>query len=502
MKRYLRKLSIIHYPLFISAVLLVACSEDITTQTVMVEEGMPINIASTYPVASNTRAAIDNGFVADDAVGIFVVDYDKEGNPGTLALNGNRGNNVKFAYDGSQWTANYQMYWADGHTPADFYGYYPFDQSMQSVTEYTFAVSRRQDSDATTTGSAGYEASDLLWAKTENVSPTTETINLQYKHLMAGVTVTLEMGTGFETSEWAGLDKTVQIENTILGGSVDLSKGTTTVSDDAKSVAITPLLYNNTWRAVVFPQTVAAKKVIASVTVDNQIYQLKKDASVTYQSGKMHNITITVNKRTDTGDYEFVLTADDIVAWVDDPQLHDGLVRQYTIITLKEAGTLKAEVDKVCRDYGLLRNLKVAGPMNADDRSFIQGNLKALQNVNMLEVEMEDGILNGFYMLTQLQHFVFPAKGIWKIDYHAFEGCALIGSLTIPEGVTELRQCAFWGNKLRGTLTLPSTLKIMEEAFYGNELSGELLLPDGLEEIDGPRGKFSELFISPPLLRK
>ena len=502
MKRYLRKLSIIHYPLFISAVLLVACSEDITTQTVMVEEGMPINIASTYPVASNTRAAIDNGFVADDAVGIFVVDYDKEGNPGTLALNGNRGNNVKFAYDGSQWTANYQMYWAAGHTPADFYGYYPFDQSMQSVTEYTFAVSRRQDSDATTTGSAGYEASDLLWAKTENVSPTTETINLQYKHLMAGVTVTLEMGTGFETSEWAGLDKTVQIENTILGGSVDLSKGTTTVSDDAKSVAITPLLYNNTWRAVVFPQTVAAKKVIASVTVDNQIYQLKKDASVTYQSGKMHNITITVNKRTDTGDYEFVLTADDIVAWVDDPQLHDGLVRQYTIITLKEAGTLKAEVDKVCRDYGLLRNLKVAGPMNADDRSFIQGNLKALQNVNMLEVEMEDGILNGFYMLTQLQHFVFPAKGIWKIDYHAFEGCALIGSLTIPEGVTELRQCAFWGNKLRGTLTLPSTLKIMEEAFYGNELSGELLLPDGLEEIDGPRGKFSGTLHFPSSVKK
>ena len=33
--------------------LFVACSEDITNQTAIVEEGIPINIASTYPVAAN-----------------------------------------------------------------------------------------------------------------------------------------------------------------------------------------------------------------------------------------------------------------------------------------------------------------------------------------------------------------------------------------------------------------------------------------------------------------
>ncbi len=489
------------YYICLLAVLLLACSEEVTVSTSYQEENLPIQIASTYPVAGvNTRAAIENGFLADDAVGIFVVDYDKGGNPGALALNGNRGNNVKFTYDGSKWTANYQMYWADGHTPADFYGYYPFDQSMQSVTDYSFAVSRRQDSDATTTGSDGYEASDLLWAKTENVSPTTETINLQYKHLMAGVTVTLEMGTGFETSEWVGLDKTVQIENTILGGSVDLSKGTTTVSGDAKSVAITPLLYNNTWRAVVFPQTVAAKKVIASVTVDGQTYQLKKDASVTYQSGKMHNITITVNKRTDSGKYEFVLSADDVVAWLDDPTLHDGLVRQYTIVTLKEAGTLKEEIDKLCYEYDKLNSLKINGPMNADDRMFIKENLMALRDVNMFNVQMEDGYLDGFENHEFLQHFVFPAKGIRVIGENAFYSCRLMGALDIPEGVEVIKQWAFAGpfpldftgelsnydqSNLHGSLTLPSTLKRIEAAAFAfNRFSGELRLPEGIEYID------------------
>ena len=447
---------------------------------------MPIVIEATYPVAGvSTRATIDNGFVADDAVGIFVVDYDSDGQPGELSLKGNRGNNVKLTYDGSKWTANYQMYWADGQTPADFYGYYPFDQAMQSTGDYPFSVSRRQDSDATTTAAAGYEQSDLLWAKAEKVAPTTETIYLQYKHLMAGVTVSLEMGTGFAATEWAGLDKTVQIENTVLSGSIDLASGTMKVSEDGQATAITPLLYNNTWRAVVFPQTVGAGKTIASVTVDGQSYKLVKDAAITYQSGKMHKMTITVNKRTDTGKFSFELTSDDIVVWMDDPNLHDGLVRQYTSVTLKEAGTLQTEIDKVCDDYDQLASLKISGPMNGDDRRFIQEKLLNLRDVNMSQVDMEDGRLGGFSEHRRLQHFIFPNKGIRIIEGHAFFWAPLLGDLIIPEGVETIEGEAFMDCGMKGGLSLPSTLKRIEYgAFAFNQLTGELRLPDGIEYLD------------------
>lgn len=485
MKRYLRKLSIIHYPLFISAALLVACSEDITTQAVMMEEGMPINIASTYPVASNTRATIDNGFVQGDAVGVFVVDYDKNGNPGELALKGNRGNNVKFTYDGAKWTANYQLYWANSQTPADFYGYYPYDLSMQSTDDYTFTVSRHQDAEATTTAASGYEASDLLRAKTEKVSPTTETINLQYKHLMAGVTVTLERGTGFETTEWANLAKTVQIENTILTGSVNLATGVTMVSGDAKAASITPLLYNNTWRAIVFPQTIAAGKTVASVTVDGHPYQLVKNVAITYQNGKMHKMTIKVDRSAETGTYTFSLTGDDVVAWIDDPQLHDGLVRQYSVVTLQKAGTLKEEVDKICDDYSKLASLKISGPMNSDDRSFIQEKLLNLRDVNMFDVEMEDGRLGGFSEHRRLQHFIYPKRGIHTIEGHAFFWAPLLGDLIIPEGVEVIEGEAFMDCGMKNGLSLPSTLKRIEyAAFSFNHFTGELRLPEGIEYID------------------
>ena len=465
--------------------LFVACSEDITTQTAIVEEGMPINIASTYPVAANTRAVIDNGFVSGDAVGVFVVDYDSDGNPGTLALKGERAGNIRFTYDGSKWTANYQLYWKNSSTPADFYGYYPYDMYMESPTNYAFSVSRRQDSDASTTGAAGYEASDLLRAKTEKVSPTTETINLQYKHLMAGVTVTLEMGTGFESAEWAGLEKTVQIENTILSGSVNLTTGTTTVSDESKAMAITPLFYNDTWRAIVFPQSVAAGKTIASVTIDGRSYQLVKDATITYQSGKMHKMTIKVDRSAETGKYAFSLTGDDVVAWIDDPMLHDGLVRQYTVVTLKEAGTLKEEIDKICDDYNKLSSLKIVGPMNGEDRSFIRDFLLNLRDVNMALVEMEDGRLGGFSEHKRLQHFIFPSKGIRIIEEHAFFWDPLIGDLIIPEGVEVIESEAFRDCGMKGSVSFPSTLKRIEgAAFAFNGLTGELRLPEGIEYLD------------------
>ena len=466
------------------SLLMAACTDEIANNSDGQDKTMPIDISSSYPTQATTRASMENGFTDGDAVGIFVVDYNADGSVGIPELKGERTGNIKFGYDGSRWTANYQLYWKSKSTPADFYGYYPYNQQLQSVTDYTFSISQRQDASATSTNAAGYEQSDLLWAKAEKVTPTTETITLQYKHLMAGVTVMLEEGTGFGEEEWAALDKTIQIENTIVSGTVDLSVGSVNV-DSGEAVAITPLAYNGVWRAVVYPQTVAAGKTLVSVTIEGQTYQLTKDVATTYLSGKMHNVTIMVNKSAATGDYSLELVADDIVAWVDDPDLHDGLVRQYTIVTLKTAGTLKDEVDKVCDNYDNLTSLKIVGPMNSDDRRFIGEHLMNLRDVNMNDVQMEDGRLGGFAHHERLQHFVFPKQGIHTIEGHAFFWVPLLGDLIIPEGVEVIEGEAFMDCGMRGRISFPSTLKRIEYgAFAFNKLVGELRLPDGIEYID------------------
>ena len=279
--------------------MMTSCSDEMR-QAVSFAEDLPIHISAEYPVKGVATRATDNGFVQDDAIGLFIVDYNSDGTPVELVMKGNRADNVKFEFNGASWSANYQLYWANKSTPADFYGYYPFNSAMQSATEYPFAVYTNQD--GTTADKANYEQSDFLWAKAEKVQPTTDAVQLSYKHLMAGITIQLQMGAGFDAAEWAGLEKTVLVDNVKNNGSINLQTGKVTLADGAEETSITPLIYDNVWRAVVIPQTIAAGKRVLNITVDGKNYGLVKSEAVQYVGGKMHNFTVSVNKNTATGD--------------------------------------------------------------------------------------------------------------------------------------------------------------------------------------------------------
>ena len=92
--------------------LMLGCAERDDVTGVDVHKS-PIRISSDYPLTGyQTRATVDGGFVAGDEMGVFVVDYDEEGNPGTMMLQGNRASNIRFTMqDDGSWTAPVQLYW-------------------------------------------------------------------------------------------------------------------------------------------------------------------------------------------------------------------------------------------------------------------------------------------------------------------------------------------------------------------------------------------------------
>ena len=92
------------------------------------------------------------------------------------------------------------------------------------------------------------------------------------------------------------------------------------------------------------------------------------------------------------------------------------------------------------------------------------------------------------YLRPETQGTLTLGKNLRTIGKAAFSGCAFTGSLTIPEGVTEIANGTFSSSRsngmFTGTLTLPSTLKtIGAEAFAYTDFSGELLIPDGVTSI-------------------
>lgn len=467
----------------------------------------------------------DAGFCDGDAVGIYIVDYNGS-TAGELLDAGNRADNVKHTFDEAayKWIPSYDIYWKDDKTHIDVYGYYPYSMP-DNIAAYAFNVEKDQSTSAAYGKLGGYEASDFLWGKAENVAPTDKVIKLGFRHMMASARITLAEGTGFAEGEWAEVEKQVLVLNTTRSATIDLATGVATPVGEVPSTGTIPYSDGNDFRAIVVPQEVAAGTPLLSITVGGTPYLFKKDEAFTYISSKQHNFTITVNKRETGGGYEFVLTSESITAWENDSVSHDATAREYIVIDVPEAGTLEECIAAAGKEYTKVKNLKVTGQINATDFYFMRDKMDILQALNLKEVKI---VAEGEYAADVIPNRAMNEKGslmrlvlpdqIIKIDKGAFNECSnLVGSLIIPEGVTHIEGGAFSGCKsMTGTLSLPSTLEyiggtqyageggafrecgfscnlilpsklkvISREAFYCCfNLYGELHLPDGLQRLE------------------
>ena len=256
----------------------------------------PIAISGSINQEYATRAN-DEGFCNGDVVGIYVVDYDGQ-TPGELRNEGNRADNVRFTFNEGTytWVPAYEIYWKDKSTHVDIYGYYPWGVP-EDVENYIFEVKKDQRKEAANGQMGGYEASDFLWGKAADNSPTANVIRLGFNHKMASARITLVEGSGFNEGEWAAAQKQVIVLNTARKSTINLKTGVVTASDEIASTGTIPYKSGDDYRAIIVPQTVPAGTNLLSVTIDGESYFLKKSEAFVYNPSKQHNFTITVNKR-------------------------------------------------------------------------------------------------------------------------------------------------------------------------------------------------------------
>lgn len=225
---------------------------------------------------AQTRAT-DTSFESGDNIGLFV-------SYGSLVSSGNFVSNQQFTYSSGAWSTNPKIYWKDGSTKANFYCYYPY-ATVSNPLSYSFSVKKDQST------LANYKASDLIWGKSENVTPTESAISISTKHLMSNLVVTLKAGDGYTSSEFSSAAKAVTITGVKTAAAVNLSTGAVTASGTASS--ITPQPSGGTFKALVIPQTVSTTNLL-TVTVGSNTYQLEK--AFTFKAGTIHNMEVTVNK--------------------------------------------------------------------------------------------------------------------------------------------------------------------------------------------------------------
>lgn len=486
----------LHWSLFLFGWLTVAsCVEDEEYLAPSVAHSGE-KIAISGEIVQQSRVRInDDGFCNGDEVGIYIVDY-ADGKPGPLLDEGNRADHLRHTYDeaNNQWVPARDIYWKDKYTHVDVYGYYPYAEPV-SVKAYAFEVQQDQKTPAESGRMGGYEASDFLWAKATDAAPTEKIIRLRFGHQMAGVRVTLTEGPGWEAGEWAKAQKQVLVQHTVRKSEINLADGTITPVGGAPEDGIIPLYDGTDYRAVVVPQSLAAQVPLFTLTVNNETYQFKKPEVFQYLSGKLHNFTIQVKKRADTGGLEFKLQSESITVWESDNVTHDATARAYVVVHVDQPGTLKECIVAAGKKYEELKNLKVTGTIDQRDFEFMKTEMTRLQALNLKEVEI---VAYSFYPAHEIPSSAFDGKTslirimlpdqLKGIGSQAFSGCKnLAGSLIIPEGVTQIADWAFYEcSSLTGTLSLPSTLRVIRKyAFYGTKFTCPLILPENLEELGG-----------------
>lgn len=482
--------------------LLTGCLSEPDFEPVTVEGGIEIQLEGSI-LQEATKVNAD-GFEDGDALGLYAVNY-TDGNQaaGTLLTEGNQADHVKYVFNESawQWTPVHPVYYKDVNTNVDLYVFYPHAEP-DNVDAWNFEVQKDQSSAETQSGLGGYEASDFLWGKAENVTPTEAKVKVKLAHKMAGVEVILQQGDGFGEGEYENVEKYVLATGTTRKAAINMATGSVTPIGGAQSTGIVMCpQVDGSFRAIVVPQTVLAETQLFSITLGGVAYTFRKDSDFTYEAGKVSTFTIRVSRKVPSGEYELELADVSISPWKEDINTHESEARQYYVVNVETPGTLGRLIKAAKKNPDKIRNLKVTGQITGKDFYFMRDSMAILEAVNLKEAKVKNALFttsflgsggsycddvipyNAFYNKTSLVYFAFP-ETITGIGAQAFCYSNLSGSLILPDDVVTIGEKAFCSTSI-GSVTFNARLeKLCDDSFsICNSLSCELHLPESLKYI-------------------
>ena len=409
---------------------LFACTKENITP--VDEQKIPINIS----VGQSTRAN-DTTFTADDKVGIYVVNYAEE-EAGTLAASGNQVDNAKFTFNGSAWTPDKPVYWKDRSTAADFYAYYPYSESVNTAA-HPFSVKADQSKEA------DFWASDFLWGKATNVSPSPNPVSITTNHSLSRILVEIKPGKGFTEEAWTAASKSIKICGVKTSATIDLSTGVATAAGD--NGEIIPLAADAGYKAMMIPQQVAENSKLIVVTVDGVDYVYRK--GFTFKANTQHKFSITVNQ----ADGKIDIT---IGEWTTDDILNEGNAEEEA--EPEVVAVPNNQIWYTTTDGNALG--KSGGNITSDTYTNGKGVIEFNEDLTKITTEM-------FKNNVELTSITLP-NSITAIQDEAFSGCDKLTTITLSNQLETISKRAFYGCSSLETITLPESIKSIGEYAFQN----------------------------------
>lgn len=306
---------------FMFAVALLASCQQEENETTPIDNNSRITIA---PII--TRATEVN-FENTDQIGVTVT----QSNDFVYA------SNKLMTFNNGVFTGDL-LWYPEGNDESQIVAYYPYNAAG---TPTSFTVKANQADQAT-----GYGASDLIAASKSGVLPSTNAIVMNFKHMLTKLVINVENDTQSNISS-------VVLKGSVPTATLDLTALSVTADENATTTDITAQVVkaNETYRAIVIPQTVAFTLEVA--TADGKTLSQRLTSTTLVQSGQY-----SVNVRVLPDDIIVTLSGE-IEGWTDEGEigadnevpfeehldenyfLYDGV--KYNTVTLTNGTTWMAE---------------------------------------------------------------------------------------------------------------------------------------------------------------
>ncbi len=242
-------------------------------------------------------------FEPGDKLSLYAVEY-INGKEQPLQAGGNYLNNEPMVYNKDKWTSERKIYWSNA--ACDFYGIYPY-QPLKTVENVLFEVATDQNSPETVEALSGYEASDLMWAKAENVSRTDGEVKLEFNHMMSRLVVKIVKGDKFEGD--IPDDIVTHLYNTATTAKVNFATASLEKYMYSENKTITMRKVDNeTFDAIVVPQFIERTTPLVEITMGGIAYLL--NYSMSFRPGYQHTITVILNTSPDQEKIEIGIEGD------------------------------------------------------------------------------------------------------------------------------------------------------------------------------------------------
>lgn len=262
---------------FLTGVFMMAsCSNEMEEQLAGGEGNGGQEVKFTTGIGNLSRTVIADGtlvtsFTEGDEMGVFAYKGDQ-----LVAKN------VKYTYNGSQWTSDAAITSESG-VQLSYYAYYPYDETVTDPAHISVTVHTDQTS--------GFSKDDVLTAQNTTAEAGATNVSLNFAHAFAMVQVGIKDGLTTDTEAAVTLES---IQPTAVVNAQDGSVGA--ASGETVSIQMKKTAEKLEYRAIVPAQELASGSKLLTVVAGGKTYVVTysstENKTVSYAQGKALQITV------------------------------------------------------------------------------------------------------------------------------------------------------------------------------------------------------------------